>query len=123
MVGLKRENNGNRYILTIIDVFSKYAWYVPVKNKDGKSIRDALKFVLISANLRKPERLQTEKKKKCFNCEFTGLMTTHGIHHFASESDQPTAVVEQFNRTLKTRIWTYLSAKRAKKWVDAYPLL
>ena len=33
MVNLKRENNGNRYILTVIDVFSKYAWFVPVKTK------------------------------------------------------------------------------------------
>ena len=59
MVGLKRDNNGNRYILTVMDVFSKYAWSVAVKNKDGKSIRDAFKLVLTSAKPRKPERLQT----------------------------------------------------------------
>ena len=49
MVGLQSDNNGNRYILTVIDLFSKYAWSVPVKNKDGKSIRDAFKLVLTSA--------------------------------------------------------------------------
>ena len=59
MVGLQRDNNGNRYMLTVIDVFSKYAWSVPVKNKDGKFIRDAFKLVLTSANLRKSDRLQT----------------------------------------------------------------
>ena len=46
-------------------------------------------------------------------------MTTNGINHFAFDSDQNTVVVERFNRTLKTRIWTYFSAKRTKKWVDA----
>ena len=50
-------------------------------------------------------------------------MATNGIHHFASESDQKAAVVERFNRTLKTRIWTYLSAKRTKKWVVALPAI
>ena len=50
-------------------------------------------------------------------------MTKNGIHHFASESDQKAAVVERFNRTLKKRIWTYLSAKRTKKWVDALPAI
>ena len=80
LVGLQRDNNGNRYILTVIDVFSKYAWFVPVKNKDGKSIRDAFKLVLTSANPRKPEQLQTDKGKELVNCEFTGLMTTNGIH-------------------------------------------
>ena len=46
-------------------------------------------------------------------------MTTNSIQHLASESDQNAAVVERFNRTLKTRIWTYLTAKRTIKWVVA----
>ena len=50
-------------------------------------------------------------------------MTTNGIHHFASKSDQKAAVVERFNRTLKTRKWTYLSAKQTTKWVDALPAI
>ena len=50
-------------------------------------------------------------------------MTTNGIHHFASESDQKAAVVARFNRTLNTRIWTYLSAKRTKMWVNALPAI
>ena len=48
-------------------------------------------------------------------------MTTNAIHHFASESDQKVAEVKRFNRTLKTRIWTYLSAKQTKQWVVALP--
>ena len=98
MVGLQRENNGNRYIWTVIDVFSKFVRSVRVKNKDGKSIRDAFSLVLTSANPRKPDRLQTDKGKEFFNREFTGLMTTNGIHHFASKSNQKAAVVERFNR-------------------------
>ena len=50
-------------------------------------------------------------------------MTTNGIHHFASKSDQKAAVVERFNRTLKIRIWTYLSAKRTQKWIVALPAI
>ena len=123
MVGLTRDNGGNRYILTVIDIFSKYAWAVPVKNKDGKSVRDAFKLVLASAEPRTPERLQTDKGKEFFNREFTDLMRNNGIQHFASESDQKAAVVERFNRTLKTRIWTYLSAKRTKKWADVLPAI
>jgi hypothetical protein len=123
MVGLTRDNGGNRYILTVIDIFSKYAWAVPVKNKDGKSVRDAFKLVLASAEPRTPERLQTDKGKEFFNREFADLMRNNGIQHFASESDQKAAVVERFNRTLKTRIWTYLSAKRTKKWAYVLPAI
>ena len=123
MVGLQRDNGGNRYILTVIDVFSKFAWGVPVKNKDAKSIRDAFKRVLKFAEPRKPERLQTDKGKEFFNRDITDLMSKNGIYHFASESDQKAAVVERFNRTLKTRILTYLSAKQTKKLVDALPAI
>ena len=50
-------------------------------------------------------------------------MTINGIHHFISESDQKAAVVERINWTPKSRIWTYLSAKRTKKWVVALPAI
>ena len=45
-------------------------------------------------------------------------MKGHNIQHFASESDQKVAVVERFNRTIKTRIWTYLSDRGTVCWVD-----
>ena len=45
-------------------------------------------------------------------------MKRHGIQHFASEYDHKAAVVERFNRTLKTRMWTYLSDRGTVRWVD-----
>ena len=45
-------------------------------------------------------------------------MNRHGIQHFASKSEQKSAVVERFNRTIKTRIWTYLSNRGTVRWVD-----
>ena len=106
MEGLQRDNNKNRYTLTLIDVFSNFAWFVPVKQKDGKSICDAFELVLRSANPCKPEQLQTDKEKKFFNRVFTCLIFTDGFHHFEYESDQKAAVVKRFNRTLETKIWT-----------------
>ena len=104
MVGLKRDNGGHRYVLTVIDVFSEYAQSVLVKTKDKNSVHYAFKSVLRSADFRKPERLQTDKVKEFFNREFTVLITLNGIYNFAFESDQKAAVVERFNQTLKTRI-------------------
>ena len=45
-------------------------------------------------------------------------MRRHQIHHFASDSDMKAAVVERFNRTIKTRIYTYLSDRGSVRWVD-----
>ena len=118
MQGIARQNGGMRYLLTVIDVFSKYAWAVPVHSKDAKSITAAFDQVLTAAHPRHPLRRQTDKGKEFFNSDFAALMKRHGIHHFASDSEQKAAVVERFNRTIKTRIWTYLSDRGTVRWVD-----
>ena len=87
MQGLASQNDGMRYILTVIDVFSKYAWSELVRSKDAAAVADALKQMLHHARPRKPKRLQTDKSKEFFNCTFSALIRRHGISHFASESD------------------------------------
>ena len=115
MQGIAKQNGGMRYLLT---VFSKFAWAIPVYSKDAKAITTAFGQVLTTADPRHPKRLQTEKGKEFFNSDFQALMKRHGIQQFASESEQKAAVVERFNRTIKTRIWTYLSDRGTVRWVD-----
>ena len=107
-----------RYLLTGIDVFSKFAWALPVHSKDAKAITAAVGQVITAANPRHPQRLQTDNGNKFFNLNFQTLMKRHGIQHFASESEQEAAVVERFNQTIKTMIWTYLSDRGTVLWVD-----
>ena len=118
MQGISRQNGGMRYFLTVIDVFSNFSWAVPVHSKDAKTITAAFGQVLTTANPRHPKRLQTDKGKEFFNSNFQTLMKRHGIQHFSSESEQKAAVVERFNQTIKTRIWTYLSDRGTVRWVD-----
>ena len=105
---LSRQNDGMMYILTVIDVFSKYAWSEPVRSKDAGAVADALKQMLHHARPRTPKRLQTDNGKEFFNNAFAALIRRNGISNFASESDQNAAVVERFNQTIKTKIYTYL---------------
>ena len=84
MQGVARQNDGMRYILTIIDVFSKFAWAKPVRSKDAVTVADGFRRVLHEAAPRKPKRLQTDEGKEFFNEKFAALMRRHGIHHFAS---------------------------------------
>ena len=118
MQGIARQNSGMRYILTVIDVFSKFPWAIPVNSNDAKAIMAVFKQVLTAANLRHPRRIQTDKNKEFFNSDFQTLMKRHGIQHFANENEQKTARVERFNRTINTRIWTYLSDRGNVRWVD-----
>ena len=104
MQGIVKQNGGMRYLRTVIDVFCKFSWAIPVSSKDAKAITTAFGQVLTTANPRHPQRLQTDNGKKFFNSDFQALMKRHGIQHFASENEQKAAVVERFNRTIKTKI-------------------
>ena len=55
MQSMQKFNNGYRYLLVCIDVFSKYAWVIPLKNKTGLSLVKAFKVILSSG--RKPEKI------------------------------------------------------------------
>ena len=118
MEGIARQNGRMRYLFIVIDVFSKFTWAVPVYSKDAKAIMAAFGQMLTTANPRHHKRLQNDKRKQFFNSHFQTLMKCHGIQHFASESKQTAAVVERFNRTIKTRIWTYLSDRGTVRWID-----
>lgn len=118
MQALADENDRARYMLTVVDVFSKYAWAVPIRTKDATTVTAGFAEVLRMAKPRCPERLQTDKGTEFFNAPFGRLLKRHGIAHFASESDQKAACVERFNRTIKTRLWTYMTAKATNRWVD-----
>ena len=118
MQGIAKQNGGMRYLLTVIDIFSKFAWAVPVHSKHAKAITVAFWEVITIANPRHPKRLQTDKGKEFLNSNFQTLIKRHGIQHFSSESEQKAAVVERFNRTIKTRIWTYLSDRGTVRWID-----
>ena len=87
MQGLARQNNGTRNLLTVIDVFSKFAWVEPVKTKEAPVVTAAFRKVLEVAAPRRPRRLQTDKGKEFVNASFANLMRNHGIKHFASNSD------------------------------------
>ena len=118
MQGIARLNGGLKYLLTVIAVFSKFAWAMPVHSIDAKAITAAFGQVLIAANPRHPRRLHNNKGKEFFNSDFTALMKRNGIQHFASDSELKAAVVKRFNRTIKTMIWTYLSDRGTVGWVD-----
>lgn len=121
MQGLSRFNAGIRYLLTVIDVFSKFAWVIPTKDKSAKAMLDAFKRLFVESAPRKPERIQTDKGKEFLNHEVKTYLHDQGVELFQTNSDTKAAVVERFNRTLKTRIFTRFSAKGTKRYIDTLP--
>ena len=119
MQGLSRFNRGNRYILTVIDVFSKYAWAIPIKSKSSSDLKQAFENLFEKrAKSRLPSRLQTDKGKEFLNKPVQEMFHKHDIEHFTTWSDMKAAIVERFNRTLKSRLWQYFSAKQTRTYID-----
>ena len=119
---LSKFNDKHRYLLCIIDVFSKYAWVVPIKDKTGKTLVIAFKSVLKSG--RSPKSLQTDKGTEFKNKEFQNFLKTKKIHFFTTENPETKAsIVERFQRTLKTRMWKYFTHHRTLRYEDILPKL
>ena len=107
---LSRFNKGNKFLLTCIDVFSKYAWVIPLRNKTSASLVDAFQSILDTG--RSPDKLQTDKGTEFLNAPFQHLLEKHEIKFFTTNSELKASVIERFNRTLKTRMWKYFTANR-----------
>ena len=110
-----RCNSGYRYILTCIDVFSKYAWTVPLKNKSSDEIIRA--FETIFKGKRMPRNLQTDMGKEFYNSKFKAFLNQRGIKHFSSQSILKASVVERFNRTLKEKLERIKSHNCTRCWI------
>ena len=116
MSAYSSENDGVRYLLTCIDVFSKYAWVRCLKNKSGRCVTEAFKDILDEG--RKPRKLQTDKGTEFFNREFKALVREYNVLHFTTSNETKACIVERFNRTLKTKMWRYLTANNSRRYVD-----
>ena len=112
---LARFNKGYKFLLTCIDVFSKFAWVVPLKNKTGESLVNGFQSILDLG--RSSEKLQTDKGQ-FLNRNFQKFLKENNIHFFTTNSELKASVVERFNRTLKTRMWKYFIAKNNRVYID-----
>ena len=110
------DNDGYKYLLTCIDIFSKYAWVIPLKDKTGRSVRRAFEKIFAE---RTPEKLQTDQGKEFENAWCKQLYNKLGINHFnALSSDAKCAVVERFNRTFKDKMWKYFDHVGKRRYID-----
>jgi transposase InsO family protein len=116
---LTSDNDGYRYLLTVIDVFTKYAYAVPLKKKDGQSVTRAFETIFA---INKPLKLSSDKGKEFLNTHLQTLLKDKGIQFYTSNDDNVKAsVVERFNRTLKTKMFKYLTHNNTHRFIDVLP--
>jgi len=109
---LIKYNNGYRYILNIIDIFSRHVWSYPLKTKSSKEVLKAFWDIGI-----KPNVIWTDEGKEFVNRDMK-KWRDKSVKHFIARNEQHVAHVEAFNRTLKTNMWKYFTAHNTRNWID-----
>uniref|UniRef100_A0A6V7L737 Integrase catalytic domain-containing protein n=1 Tax=Bracon brevicornis TaxID=1563983 RepID=A0A6V7L737_9HYME len=114
-----KDNDGYKYLLTVIDIFSKYAWARPIKSKSGLDTTSAMEDILKEGRI--PKNLHVDRGKEFYNKEFKKLMQNHKIHMYSTLSNMKASICERFNRTLTEKMWRRFSLRGNYAWTDILP--
>lgn len=118
MKHIKKVNNDHSFILTVIDVFSKYAFARPLKTKSARDVTNAFSSILKTSG-RIPEIVQSDNGKEFRNSSFSNLLLSNNIkQYFSYNPTLKCAVVERFNRTLKQLMYKYFTHRNTKRYIN-----
>ena len=118
---LNRYNKGYKYLLTCIDIFSKYAWVLPLKSKQVQELVKAFQKILSTGC--KPTKLQTDQGTEFLDRLFQTYLHDNNIDFFTVNSGLKASVVERFNRTIKNKMYKYFTAKGTLICINVLPQL
>lgn len=110
-----KDNKGFKFVLVVIDAFSKYAWAAPLKTKTKTEVSLAFEKVLKEG--RTPTNLQTDMGTEFYNDIFQRLMKRCNINHYSTYSSKKASIVERLIRTLKCKLFKHFSLTGNYKWV------
>ena len=101
---INKFNKRLRFLLCVIDIFSKYPWVVPLKDKKGVSIVNAFQKIL-DDSYRKPNKIWVDKKSEFYNGSFKKLLKDNDIEIYSIHNKGKSVAAQRFIRTLKTKIY------------------
>ena len=117
MNNIKKYNKNYKYLLTCIDIFSRFGMAQPIKNKQSGSVLKAFKIILKKSK-RNPRRIQSDGGKEFINTHFQGFLKNKKIHFYSTINDTKASIVERFHRTLKSKMWKYFTSKNTYSYIN-----
>ena len=114
---LSRYNKRIRFLLCFIDIFSKYAWIVPLRDKKGVSIVTAFQSILKQSN-RKPNKIWVDKASEFYNTTFKKWLQDNDIVMYSTHNEGKSVAAERFIRTLKSKIYKYMTSISKDLYID-----
>ena len=118
MQKLSKWNKDYKYLLMVLDIFSKYGWIVPLKTKTGLEVSKALQSIFKE---NKPKMLWVDKGKEYYNKIILDLLAKNDIKVYSTEKEEKSSVCERWNRTIKTKMYKQFTIRNNTVYIDILP--
>ena len=115
-------NRGYRYVLVVIDNFSKFGWTVPLKNKNAITIKDSFENIIINSK-RKPNLIESDRGKEFYNNIFQDFLNKNDIKLYSRISSLGAVFAERFNRTIRDLLKKIVFERGDANWIDILPTI
>ena len=112
MQSLSKYNKGIKYLLCAIDIFSKYAWVVPLKDKSGISIVNAFQKTISEG--RKPNKIWVDQSGEFYK----RFLKINNIGMYSAYNEGKCVLAERFIRMLKNEIFKHMPAVSKNVYFD-----
>ena len=106
---ISKFNKGIRFLLSVINIYSKYAWVNPLKDKKGITITNAFQKVLKESN-RKPNKIWVDQGNEIYNSSMKSWLEKNDIEMYSTHNERKPVVAERFIRALKNKIYKYMTS-------------
>lgn len=113
-----KQNKGYKYLLFVIDCFSKYLWCEPVKTKSAADVSRALEKIYSGSAAKTPTHLQTDLGREFYNSHVAALLKRLAINHYSTYSTIKAAIVERVIRTIKNKLYKYFTLHGKYVWIN-----
>ena len=117
MQSLGRKNKGIKYLSCAIDLYSKYAFVIPLKDKKGISIVNAFNKIIKQSN-RKPNKIWVDQGGEFYDNVFEKWLSDNKIIMYSTYNEGKSVVAERFIRTLKNKLYKHMTATGKKVYYD-----
>ena len=112
-----KNNRGYRYVLVIIDNFSKFGWTIPLKNKNAQTIKDSFENILTNSK-RKPSLVESDRGKEFYNNIFQDFLNKNDIKLYSRNTSVGAVFAERFNRTIRDLLKKIVFEQGDGNWID-----
>ena len=118
MQKLSKWNKGYKYLLMVLDIFSKYGWIIPLETKTGLEVSKALESIFKKD---KPKMLRVDKGKEYYNKNVLDLLAKNKITIYSTENEEKSSVCERWNRTIKEKMYKRFMMQNNTVYIDILP--